>query len=83
MDVHQDADVGVPHGVDHLTGHGLGEERVICRGDKHTFPGALQQHATFSPPDKRNTPPFNKLSNVTNHCYVNLSAGDLKSIMGF
>lgn len=52
MDVHQDADVGVPHSIEHLTGHGLGEEGVICRGDKHAFPGALQQHATFSPPDR-------------------------------
>lgn len=52
VDVHQDADVGIPHGVENLTGHGLGEEGMICCGDKHTLPGALQQHATFSPPDR-------------------------------
>lgn len=49
--VHEDADVGVSHRVEHLTRHGLGEERVIRRGDKHALSGPLQQHAAFSPPD--------------------------------
>lgn len=51
VDVHQDADVGASHGVEHLTGHGLGEEGVVRRGHEHTFPGTLQQHSTFSPSD--------------------------------
>lgn len=49
--VHQDADVGVAHSVEHLTGHGLSEEGVIGRGDKHALPRPLQQHAAFSPSD--------------------------------
>lgn len=48
--VHQDADVGASHGIEHLTGHRLSEEGMICCGDEYTLPGPLQQHATFSPP---------------------------------
>lgn len=75
--VHQDADVGVSHSVVNLTGHGFGEEGVICCGDKHTFSGPLQQHATFCPPDRETH------QHLTNHCYANLSAEHLKSTMGF
>lgn len=50
--VHQDADVGASHSVENLTGHGLGEEGVICCGDKHTLSGPFQQNPTFCPPDR-------------------------------
>lgn len=50
--VHQDTDVGASHSVENLTGDGLGEEGVICRGDKHTLSGSLQQDSAFGPPDK-------------------------------
>lgn len=56
--VHQDADVGVSHGVENLTGHGLGEEGMIRGGDKHAFSGPLQQHAAFCPPDRETHPPI-------------------------
>lgn len=50
--VHEDADICASHCVEHLTGHRLRKEGVIRRGDKHALPGPLQQHATFSPPDR-------------------------------
>ena len=50
VDVHQDADVGLSHGVENQTGDGLGEEGVVRLGGEHALPGALQHHATFSPP---------------------------------
>lgn len=50
--VHQDTDVGASHSVENLTGNGLGEEGVICRGDKHTLSGSLQQDSAFCPPDE-------------------------------
>lgn len=74
--IHQDADIGASHGVEHLTGDGLGEEGVVCCGDKHTLPGPLQQHATFSPSDGEDT--HHNLLSITNHCYGSLSAGDIK-----
>lgn len=50
MNVHQDADIGFPHGVENQTGDGLSEEGVVGLGGEHTLPGALKDHATFSPP---------------------------------
>lgn len=73
--VHQDADVGVSHGVENLTGHGLGEEGVIRRGDKHTFSGSFQQNATFRPSDGETKSQLSDCSSATNHYYVCLSRG--------
>lgn len=41
MYVHQYADVGAAHRVEHLTGHRFGEEGVVGRGGKHALSGAL------------------------------------------
>lgn len=64
--VHQDADVGASHSVENLAGHRLGEERVICRGDKHALSGPLQQHATFCPPDGETRPDLARYQ--ADHC---------------
>lgn len=77
--VHQDADVGVSHSVEDLTGHGLGEEGVISCGDKHTLSGALQQHAAFCPSNGETHPNLT----TADRCDVCLSAGNLKSMIGF
>lgn len=50
VNVHQDADVGLPHRVEDQAGDGLGEEGVVGLGGEHALPGALQHHAAFSPP---------------------------------
>lgn len=39
--VHQDADIGGSDSVEHLTGHRLSEEGVICCGDKDSLSGPL------------------------------------------
>lgn len=53
MNVHQDADVGFPRGVENQTGDGLGEEGVVGFRGEHALPGALQHHAAFSPPGEK------------------------------
>lgn len=53
MDVHQDADVGLPHGIEDQTGDGFGEKRVVGFGGEHALPGALEHHAPFSPPGEK------------------------------
>lgn len=55
VDVHQDADVGAAHSVEHLAGDGLGEEGVVGRGDKQALPGPLQQDPAFRPPGRAAT----------------------------
>lgn len=50
MNVHQDADVGLSHGVENQTGDRLSEEGVVSFGGEHTLPGALQHHASLGPP---------------------------------
>lgn len=50
MNIHQDADVGLSHGIENQTGDGLGEEGVVGFGGEHALPGALQHHAPLGPP---------------------------------
>lgn len=66
--VHQDADISVSHSVEYLTGHGLGEEGVICCGDKHTLSGSLQQNPTFCPPDRETH--LRAFKALINHCSI-------------
>lgn len=49
MNVHQDADVGLPHSVENQTGDRLGEKGVVGFGGEHALPGALQHHTPLSP----------------------------------
>lgn len=39
--IHQDADVGASHSIEHLTRYWFGEEGVICCGDENPFSGSL------------------------------------------
>lgn len=39
--IHQDADIGASHGVEHLTWYWFSKEGVICCGDKYSFSGPL------------------------------------------
>lgn len=53
MNVHQDADVGLPRGVENQTGDGLGEKGVVGFGGEHALPGTLEHHAPFRPPGEK------------------------------
>lgn len=50
VNVHQDADVGLSHSIEHQTGDRLSEEGVVSLGGEHTLPGALEHHTALSPP---------------------------------
>lgn len=50
VNVHQDADVGLPHSVENQTGDRLSEKGVVSFGGEHALPGALQHHTPLSPP---------------------------------
>lgn len=52
VDIDEYTDICAAHGIEHLAGHRLGEQRVISFGEKNTLSHPLYDHTSLCPPSR-------------------------------